>query len=291
MHPHNGIELIDHPVIAARDLDAARKTYERLGFTVPPRGSHVEWGTGNLCIMFPDDYIEIRGIIDASRFTMHLDEHLRAFGEGLMGVAFGTPDIERSHDEMLRNGVEAGALQKLSRNFEHPEGWTQPSFRLCAPEPADIEGLMHVVVIQHLTPDLLRRPDFLVHANTCIGVNALSGTIYEKRRVAGKLRRLLGEEEVSEDEDGVRAVLQSGQRLELLMPGEYARKYGAIVESPEPQTPRLGVMTLRVANIDGLRDTLGTRGVAFTESGSGVVCVAADDACGATLLFTESAPA
>ena len=58
MHPHNGIELIDHPVIAARDLDAARRTFERLGFTVPPRGSHIEWGTGNLCIMFPDDYIK-----------------------------------------------------------------------------------------------------------------------------------------------------------------------------------------------------------------------------------------
>ncbi|MGI9223504.1 MAG: VOC family protein [Woeseiaceae bacterium] len=291
MHPHNGIELIDHPVIAARDLDAARKTFERLGFTVPPRGSHVEWGTGNLCIMFPDDYIEVRGIIDASRFTMHLDEHLNAFGEGLMGVAFGTQDIKCSHDEMRESGVDAGTLQKLSRNFEHPEGWTQPSFKLCAPEPVDIEGLMHVVVIQHLTPDLLRRPDFLAHANSCTGVNALSGTIYDKRRVAGKLRRLLGEDAVNEDEDGVRAVLQSGQRLELLLPGEYERKYGAIAESPEPQTPRLGVMTMRVASIDGLRDTLGERGVAFTEYGRGVVRVAAEDACGATLLFTESAPA
>ena len=88
MQTHNGIALIDHPVIAARDLDAARVQFERLGFTVPPRGSYVEWGTGNLCIMFPDDYLEIRGIIDASRFTMHLDEHLDAYGEGLMGVAF-----------------------------------------------------------------------------------------------------------------------------------------------------------------------------------------------------------
>jgi len=291
MSPHNGIELIDHPVIAARDLDAARISFERLGFTVPPRGSHVEWGTGNLCIMFPDDYVEVRGIIDASRFTMHLDEHLDAYGEGLMGVAFGVPDIERSHAEMLRNAVAAGSLQKLSRNFEHPEGWTQPSFKLCAPEAADIEGLMHVVVIQHLTPDLLRRSEFLAHANTCIGVNAMSGTIYEKRRVAEKLRRLLGEAAVKEDIDGVRAVLPSGQRLELLMAEAYERKYGAIAESPEQQTPRLGAMTLRVASIDGLRDALGDRGVDFDEYAQGVVRVAAEHACGATLLFTESAPA
>ncbi len=75
---HNGIESIDHPVIAAQNLDADRVTFERLGFTVPPRGSHVERGTGNPCIMFPDDYLVIRGIIDASRLTMHLDAHLDA---------------------------------------------------------------------------------------------------------------------------------------------------------------------------------------------------------------------
>ena len=72
---HNGIENIDHPVIASADLDTTRQQFERLGFTVPSRGSHIEWGTGNLCIMFPDDYIEVRGIIDPDKFTMHLDTH------------------------------------------------------------------------------------------------------------------------------------------------------------------------------------------------------------------------
>ena len=43
-----GIENIDHPVIASRDLDVTRTQFVRLGFTVPPRGSHIEWGTGNL---------------------------------------------------------------------------------------------------------------------------------------------------------------------------------------------------------------------------------------------------
>ena len=59
-----GIRGIDHPVIAVRDMKQARLAYERLGFTVPPRGSHAQWGTGNWCIMFPEDYLELRGIID-----------------------------------------------------------------------------------------------------------------------------------------------------------------------------------------------------------------------------------
>ena len=118
----NNVEAPDHPVIAAGDLDAARVVYERLGFTVPPRGSHIEWGTGNLCIMFPDDYLEILGILDASRFTTNLDTHLDRFGEGLMGVAFRTDDVQTSYREMLNHGMRVSEPRKLTRNFEHPEG-------------------------------------------------------------------------------------------------------------------------------------------------------------------------
>ena len=264
LHVHNGIELIDHPVIAARDLDTARVAFEKLGFTVPPRGSHIEWGTGNLCIMFPDDYLEVRGIIDASRFTMHLDEHLDAFGEGLMGVAFGTRDIVSSHREMQQHGIDTGDIRSLTRNFEHPEGWTQPSFRLCAPAATDIEGLMHVVVIEHLTPELIRRPEFLDHANSCTGVAAMSGVIYDAQRVAAKMRALLGSDSVSEDSDGVRVRLANGQALDLLLPAAYERRYGDIAGSPEPDTPRLGTMTLRVESMDALRRALDSSSIPYS---------------------------
>ena len=290
MHPHNGIELIDHPVIAARDLDAARSVFENLGFVVPPRGSHVEWGTGNLCIMFADDYLEVRGIIDASRFTMHLDEHLAAYGEGLMGVAFGTTDIESSHRDMRQRGIATGDIRNLTRNFEHPEGWTQPSFRLCAPAAGDIEGLMHVVVIEHLTPELIRRPEFLAHPNSCIGVNSLSGVIYDRQRVADRMRALLGDTAVTVDVDGVRVTLESGQRLELLLPTEFERSYGDIAVSPNPETPRLGVMALRVASFRALRDVLDENHIDYRQSERGFLRVDAEYACGATLLFTESPP-
>ena len=290
MHPHNGIELIDHPVIAARDLDAARVIFEKLGFVVPPRGSHVEWGTGNLCIMFPDDYVEIRGIIDASRFTMHLDEHLDAYGEGLMGVAFGTRDIAKSHEAMQQLGIDTGEIRDLTRNFEHPEGWTQPSFRLCAPSAADIEGLMHVVVIEHLTPELIRRPEFLLHPNSCTGVISMSGAIYEKGRVATKMRALLGDKEVAEDSDGVRVALASGQKLELLIADNYVQRFGDIARSPDPGTPRLGVLTLSVGSTAALREALDASNVPYSDWGNGSTRVEADHACGATLIFEETAP-
>ena len=71
-----GIEGFDHPVIAVRDLEQSRGVYEALGFTVPPRGSHIEWGTGNWCIMFERNYLEHRGILDPDRYTHGLEHFL-----------------------------------------------------------------------------------------------------------------------------------------------------------------------------------------------------------------------
>ena len=70
------IRGIDHPVIAVRDMEKARERYRRLGFTIPPRGSHIQWGTGNWCMMFPEDYLELRGIVDPVRYTHNLDAFL-----------------------------------------------------------------------------------------------------------------------------------------------------------------------------------------------------------------------
>jgi catechol 2,3-dioxygenase-like lactoylglutathione lyase family enzyme len=283
----NGIESLDHPVLAARDLDAARATYERLGFTIPPRGSHIEWGTGNLCIMFPDDYLEIRGIVDASRFTMNLDKHLDQFGEGLMGVAFRTDDVQTSYREIVDHGIRVTEPRRLTRNFEHPEGWTQPSFDLCVPEPDDIEGLMHVVVLQHLTPELIRRPDFLSHQNACVGVNAMAGIIDDTERVAAKLALLLGGDSVRTDADGVHLVVPTGQQIDLLLPHVYQARFGDIGRESDSKTPRLGAMTLRVEDLGRTQDVLAGNDVAFGNPDEGTIRVGPEYACGVVLDFTE----
>jgi catechol 2,3-dioxygenase-like lactoylglutathione lyase family enzyme len=271
--PHNGIGNIDHPVIASRDLDATRTQFERLGFTVPPRGSHIEWGTGNLCIMFPDDYIEVRGIIDPERFTMHLDTHLEEHGEGLMGVAFGTTDVKASYADAQGHGINTGELRQLRRNFEHPEGWTQPSFELFSPDPDDIEGLMHVVVIQHLTPELIRRPEFLEHANGCVGIVEMSGTITNVESCAAKMRRLLGEDAVMESDDGVVLTVPSGQSICL----------------DKSDSPGLFAITFQVKDINSVAALFDANGVSFSSAGPGLIAVAPEFACGTTLKLAGTA--
>ena len=89
---------VDHVLVGVRDLELARETYTRLGFTCTPRGSHIGWGTANYCIMFADDYVELLGVVDPTKFTNRLDEFLDR-REGLMGLASGLFLLSESMDK------------------------------------------------------------------------------------------------------------------------------------------------------------------------------------------------
>src|SRR5499427_7228146 len=86
-----GIAGIDHVIIGVRDLERARMGWGRLGFRLSPRGRHIGQGTANYCIMFPSDYVELLGIVDAQDFVQRLDVFL-ARREGVMATAFAPSD-------------------------------------------------------------------------------------------------------------------------------------------------------------------------------------------------------
>ncbi|MFQ5533923.1 MAG: VOC family protein, partial [Sphingomonadales bacterium] len=54
----HGITGIDHAIVLASDLEQARETYRRLGFTLTPRGRHSGSPTDNYRVMFKHDYFE-----------------------------------------------------------------------------------------------------------------------------------------------------------------------------------------------------------------------------------------
>jgi catechol 2,3-dioxygenase-like lactoylglutathione lyase family enzyme len=96
---------VDHVQVVVRDLEMARRTWARLGFTATPRGRHLNRGSGNYCLMLREGYIELIGVVDPALPTSNLDTHL-AHGPGLIGLAFGAP----SGTEAARHLQAAGSI-------------------------------------------------------------------------------------------------------------------------------------------------------------------------------------
>jgi hypothetical protein len=285
----NAIVNLDHPVIAVRDMAVARAAYERLGFTVTPRGSHLEWGTGNWCIMFPHNYLELRGITDSAKYTHHLDAYLAERGEGLMGVAFGTSDASRSEQQLTERGLHPQPIRTLTRNFELPEGNVQPRFALCFLDSNETPGLMSVVLCQHLTPGLLRRPEWMRHANGAQGVRSMTGVVTKLNDAAQIFAKVFGVESVARQNESLIIRVGPVQFIQLTTRAGLASMYPEIDTASVDAGDALAAVTLEVDDLTRTAEYFTSRAIALTHADDRAIRVAKSEACGAVLEFAAPA--
>src|SRR3546814_6217505 len=79
--------------------------------------------------MFPGDYIELLGIVDATQFTNNLNRFLES-REGLLGVAFASDDVALAGRALRQAGIQPGEERDLKRILEDPDGEVWPHFKL-----------------------------------------------------------------------------------------------------------------------------------------------------------------
>ena len=184
---------IDHVIVGVRDLDEAAAGWQRLGFVCTPKGRHDTWPTANTCVMLAGDYIEILGKAGPGN-AMGLDAFL-AEREGLMGLSWATGDADAAFAAFRKAGLAGEPPQDLSRSLELPEGEVRLRFRLTHPTPDARLGLAGFAC-QHLTPEPMRRPEWLAHPNTARRIRAVTVAVTDPAAVADAYRALLGDDAV-----------------------------------------------------------------------------------------------
>ncbi|WP_428978290.1 VOC family protein [Oricola thermophila] len=124
---------IDHVVLPAESLEAARARYSTLGFTVAPDGLH-PFGTENACIYLPDGtFLEPLAIAqredcEASArkgnvFTARDQAWRFRNGEnGFSALAMATGDARRDHKTFRKAGFSAGKKLAFSRKVVDAKG-------------------------------------------------------------------------------------------------------------------------------------------------------------------------
>jgi len=277
---------IDHPVIGIRNMEEAKATYEKLGFTMPPRGLHAAWGTGNWCIMFETDYLELRGAVDPIKGAQKMKPFFDKHEEGMMGVALATKDAEACHDELVNRGFHPQPVRQLTRDFELPEGTLQPKFSLCFLDQEETAGLMSVVACQHMTPELLRRPEWLQHENGALGVKSMTGIVSDVDATAEAHANLFGNNSVGRDHVAVNIKIGADQAIRLTTPDRLPELHPGLDFLPTGPMPRLLVVTLRVASLTATKECLSAYADQWIER-SGAVMLHPQAACGVVLEFEE----
>ena len=275
---------IDHVIVGVRDLEAAHRAFENLGFVVSPRGRHIGWATANYCIMFPRDYVELLGIVDPAQFTNNLDRFL-ATREGLMGLAYASDDAGAVAEDLRGRGIAADGPKDLKRNLELPEGTVQPAFKLTH-LPMDVSPAAPSFVVQHLNRPMVWQEQWLAHENGARGVLSVTGVVADPGEAAIAYAKLFGQAAVSAG-DGYVEIDVGGATLRLIAPGGLSRIYPGLPGIPDHPPPWLSGMRLVVDNLTATAAALDARGVSYMRDGEELLRLPPQMACGVVVEFAE----
>jgi hypothetical protein len=282
----NGIAGIDHVIIGVRDLERAGMGWTRLGFTLTPRGRHLGQGTANYCIMFARDYLELLGFVTRDDFAHRLETFL-AHREGAMSVAFRPErSAEDSAAALGALGLHPSAPRALGRQLELPEGTVVPRFSLLALPPEETPAL-DCFLCGHLTPELVRRPEWLAHPNGVTGLRAVHILVEETAPFLPAYDRLFGMHEVTTT-DAVAVVHAGLYRLLFSTPDDFATMHPGIDIDPDFPLPGIAALELAVARRDATADYLTQWQVAYDEMPGGGLVIPAEEANGTILFLTET---
>jgi catechol 2,3-dioxygenase-like lactoylglutathione lyase family enzyme len=274
---------IDHVIVAVGDLERARLAWERLGFTLTPRGRHLQKGTGNYCIMFERDYLELMGVVDPRQDTGGLADFL-AHGEGARGLAFATRAGDDTASALARQGLHPVEPRDLTRQLELPEGTVLPRFKLVSLPPEETPDLMSFVC-RHLTPELVRRPEWLRHANAVVAIAGVVVLVESTKPLAAAYEKLFPTGVTLTDE--VVTVHAGPHRITFATTDDFAALYPEIEPAFRRPLPVMAAVRFVSRDLAATSDHLAQWQVPHEEAGDGTILVPPGEASGTLLIFSR----
>src|SRR3954451_10126642 len=205
--------VLDHVVIDVRDrMDQAAQIFEALGFTLTPRGFHT-LGSMNHLMMFGTDYLELLGFGTGGGMAR---PELAPFPVGLNGLVFKTADADAVHAHAAGAGLPILPVQSCSRPVDLSGDKHDARFRTTRLDPGKI-AMGRVYFCEHLTPELVWRPEWQAHANGARAIARIVVATEEPRRTASLFAALFGEDSVG-DADGTCLIEAGAARIALATP-------------------------------------------------------------------------
>jgi catechol 2,3-dioxygenase-like lactoylglutathione lyase family enzyme len=275
-----GIDGIDHAVVAVRDLEAARERFQSLGFSVTPRRRFADWGTANYSVMFENDFIELLGVIDPAAFlTPGLQEYLER-QEGCMAVTMRANDVTKAHALLTAANCEPTALGELTILCEAPGGVLPQSFRWTRVGEVATPD-MYLMVVEPLTPQNMRRPEWLKHANGATRIRSLTVVVKDPQAVIHYYERLFAVRSVKVAPQAYSVFTGHGD-FRFCNLQQFRELWGHHADPIEQAAPFIASLCIETHDIARARAAVADRAVEISPSS---FFIPPEEACGVLLEF------
>lgn len=273
------IQGIDHAVFAVRHLDAAQETFERMGFTVTPRGHHT-LGSQNHCIVFGDDYLEVLWLPPEVKTRPFISDFL-ARGEGLAALALRTGNADAAHAELRVAGLEPTAPVDFSRPVHLPGGKRDARFRTLDIGPGHVP-CGRLFLCEHRTPELVWRSQWQEHENGATALAAVAVIAADVAATAGAYEKIF-DTHARPIAEGL-LVETGGAPIAVVTEGSLARRLPGVWISARP-APTMAAVFVRVGDRNRAEHRLRRGGFHFLRMPDGSFAIGAAEAHGVAVVL------
>jgi hypothetical protein len=271
--------VLDHVVIDVRNrIDEAMHSFSALGFQLTPRGHHT-LGSVNHLAMFATDYLELLGFgEDGATRT-----EIARFPTGLNGLVFKTMDAGAVHREAESAGLPVLPVQAFSRPVDLDEATRDARFRTTRLDPDKIT-IGRVYFCEHLTPELVWRPEWQAHPNGACAITRVVVATADPQRTAVLFRDLFGADAVT-NRDGRQMMTAGMAEVELAPPNMVAAEFAEAAAEPAGRAEYMAALGIRVQSLREATQRL--RAVPGVRAEPQQLVVPAAAAFNTTIVFSE----
>lgn len=252
----SGRRGIDHLVLPVHDLEAARRGYEQLGFTLTPRAQH-PFGTDNALVQLQGCFLELLSVerpgdIPAATDTAFsfaaFNRDFLARREGLSMLVFESADSEADRAEFVAAGLRVWDPFTFQRQSRLPDGTDVTVGFSLAFVTDDHMSEAAFFTCQQWAPEHFWKPEYQSHTNGAVSVCEVVMASPEPEQTMELFRGLQGEDAVSATADGIVVETPRG-RISVMAPEALHRRFG-VVPPGDPTETHFAGYVVEVADLD-----------------------------------------
>lgn len=285
---------IDHLVLCAEDLNAAREFYSNLGFKVTPTAQH-PFGTANSIVQLSDfSFLELLAVEDAAKITTAEPGHFsfgafnREFieqgpGEGFSMLVLDSLDSAADLAEFTAAELNTYEPFGFSRNARLPDGSdVTVAFSLTFVTHPEMPQAAFFTCQQH-APEHFWKAEYQRHANTATGLAEVIVLADHPLKYTKFFQSFVGADDVTAWDDGF--TVQTGRGAVSVMSLVEWRKHFPESFAPDlAQGPRLAAYRIAVDDVEAVHECLRESETTRLNYGRGVA-LPPSEAFGVTIEF------
>jgi hypothetical protein len=275
------VPTLDHVVVNVHErMDDAQLVYQRLGFTLTPRGYH-SLGSVNHLAIFGTDYLELIGVPPGGGGR----QDILGWPLGLNGLVWGTEDSASVASALETAGIACSAPNEFTRPVALPGGERDAVFRTVR-LPNDTTEAGRLYFCHHLTRDLVWRDEWRRHGNGVVGVQEAVIASEQPARLAELFGRMFGGQAVRRIPGGHRLVVGLSS-FEVIEPRELSARFGRASAPALGRREWMAALVLRTQDLGMAEAALRNGGVAPVERTQDRIVVGPEQTMGVTLAFVS----